>query len=153
VTHLPTDTDRRTEDAEELARAIRSLPQAAAGPGFHSAVLARAAGAAARRRSLRRRLLSLSAAVCVVAVGLGAWRFEVVRLDAERAERRAALIEEHRRLAGELDELRALAGRRSSIRLGGDASTDLYIDLATVAAAAPAAAGAEPSSNPTRSHS
>lgn len=153
MNHLPTATDRRTADSEDLARAIRGLPQAAAGPGFHAAVLARAASAASRRRFLRRRLLSLSAAVCVVAVGLGTWRLEVVRRDAERAERRAALVAEHRRLAGELDELRALAGRRSSIRLGGDASTDLYIDLATVATVAPAAAGAEPSSSPTRSHS
>ncbi len=149
---FPTDSDRRTEDADELARAIRALPQASAGPGFQSAVLSRAAGAATRRRLLRRRLLSVSAAVCVVAAGLGAWRLEVDRIDAERAERRTALIEEHRRLAGELDELRALAGRRSAIRLGGDATTDLYIDLASVAAG-PAATGSERPSNPKRSHS
>ncbi len=148
-----TAADRRAEEAEELARAIRALPQASAGPGFRSAVLARAGGAATRRHYRRRRLVSLAAVVCVVAAGLGAWRLEVVRVDAERAERRAALSIEHRRLAGELDELRALAGRRSSIRLGGNSTTDLYIDLAPAAAAGPAATGGERPSNPTRSHS
>jgi hypothetical protein len=150
---VPTETERRTDSAEELARAIRELPQAAAGPGFQSAVFSRAAAAAARRSRLRRRLLALSAAFCVVAAGLGAWRLDLARRDSARAERRAALVEEHRRLAGELDELRALAERRSSIRLGGDASTDLYIDLASVAAGTPAAAGGQRTSNATRSHS
>jgi hypothetical protein len=150
----PTESDRRTEDADELARAIRELPQAAAGPSFHAAVLSRAAGATTRRRFLRRRLVSLSAAVGIVAVGLGIWRVEAARVREERAERRAALVEEHRRLSGDLDEIRALAERRSSIRLGGDATTDLYIDLAPVAAQTPAGAGAaDPSPTPTRSHS
>ena len=148
--NFPTEGDRRTEDAEKLSRAIRELPQATAGPGFQTTVLSRAAGAATRQRLVRRRLMSLSAAVCVVAASLGTWRLEVVR---ERAERRTALIEEHRRLAGELEELRALAGRRSSIRLGGDAATDLYIDLAPAAAAGPDATGGERPSTPTRSHS
>jgi hypothetical protein len=148
--NFPTEEDRRTQDAEALARAIRELPQATAGPGFQNAVLSRAAGAATRRRLVRRRLISLSGAVCVVAASVGTWRFEVGR---ERAERRTELIEEHRRLASELDELRALAGRRSSIRLGGDGTTDLFIDLAPAAASEPAATGGERPSTPTRSPS
>lgn len=113
----------------ELGRALRALPGAAPRAEFQAAVLARAEQAARRRARRRRRALSLVAGACVVAVGLGAWGFEV---NAERTARRAALIDEHRRLQGELDELRELASRRSRISLGGDASTVLYLDLAKV---------------------
>lgn len=149
----PSETGRRMEAVEELARAIRELPQASASSGFQAAVLARAAAAGTHRRRQRRRLLSLAAGTCVVVAGLGSWRLGVVRFEAARAERRAELIEEHRRLADELHELRALAERRSSIRLGGDATTDLYIDLAPVAAGEPAASGSERPPDLPRSHS
>lgn len=149
----PSETGRRMEAGEELARAIRELPQANASAGFQAAVLARAAAAGTHRHRQRRRLLSFAAGACVVVAGLGSWRLGVVRFEAARAERRAELIEEHRRLADELHELRALAERRSSIRLGGDATTDLYIDLAPVVAGGPSASGSQQPPDLPRSHS
>jgi hypothetical protein len=148
VSHRPTASDRpnreiddelRVELHDELMSTLKSLPAATSGAGFHAAVLARAAAAATRRKLRRRRTLSLAAALIVVVAGVGAWSLEVAR---DRAARRAALVEEHRRLRGELDELRALAEGRSLLRLGGDASTIIVLDLATVpsgAATAPAA--------------
>ena len=122
--------DHRLPD--DLAQGLRALPQATAGPGFAAAVRRRAASAMARRKRLQRRGLAVATVLCLVALGLGLQRIETVR---DRVARRAAPLEEHRQLLGELDELRALADRRSLIHLGGDASTDLYLDLATVPAA------------------
>lgn len=121
-------------DAEldvEVARALRAVPTDGTTADFLTAVLTRAEQAAMRRGRRRRRLLSLVAGVCVVVVGLGAWRVEMA---AERAARRAAIVDEHRRLQSELEELRALADQRSRISLGGDESTDLYLDLTKIPA-------------------
>ena len=121
-------------DAEldaEVGRALAAVPAVGANADFRAAVLARAEQAAERRARRRRRGLSLVAGACVVAVGLGAWTLEVA---AERASRRAAMVDEHRRLQNELEELRALADRRSRISLGGDESTDLYLDLTQIPA-------------------
>lgn len=123
---------------DDLAQALRALPEAIAGPGFAAAVRARAASATARRQRFERRGLAVATALCLVALGLGLHRVETVR---DRAARRAALVEEHRQLLGEFDELRALADRRSLIHLGGDASTDLYLDLAAVPAASATSSG------------
>ena len=115
-----------------VGRALRAEPAPGINADFR-AVLARAELAALRRARLRRQGLSLVAGACVVAVGLGAWSLEVA---AERASRRAAMVDEHRRLQSELEELRALADRRSRISLGGDESTDLYLDLTKIPAGA-----------------
>jgi len=133
---------------DDLGRALRALPQMASGPTFRAAVLARAADAAKRRGRRRRRLgvLALGATACTIV--FGAWGFEAAK---SRAERRASLVGEHRRLLSELDDLRALAARRSQIRLGGDATTDLYLDLATVPADSTAAT-AQLKAIQTRSH-
>ena len=123
-------------DAEldvEVGRALRAVPAGGTHADFRAAVLARAEQAAVHRARRRRRVLSLVAGACVVAVGVGAWSLEVA---AERASRRAAMVDEHRRLQGELEELRALADRRSRISLGGDESTDLYLDLTKIPAGA-----------------
>ena len=141
MTSQPDDLRR----GEELDLALRALPRAAAGADFQSTVLAQAKRAATRRGQVRRRWLSLAAGVCVVVAGLGAWRLDAAH---DRAARRAALVDEHRRLQGELDELRALAEGRSLIHLGGDASTDLFLDLKTV----PLGTAAQRPANPTRSH-
>lgn len=114
-----------------VGRVLRAVPAVETNADFRAAVLARAEQAAAWRARRRRRGLSLVAGACVVAVGLGAWSLEVA---AERASRRAAMVDEHRRLQSELEELRALADRRSRISLGGDESTDLYLDLTTIPA-------------------
>ncbi len=111
---------------DDLGRALRALPAAAARTDFVARVLVRAERAAARRGRLRRRSVAAAAGVLCVFVGAGIFRGEVA---AERAARRAALIDEHRRLQGELEELRALADRRSQISLAGDATTDVYLDL------------------------
>jgi hypothetical protein len=116
-----------------VGRALRAEPAPGINGDFRAAVLARAELAAVRRARRRRQGLSLVAGACVVAVGLGAWSLEVA---AERASRRAAMVDEHRRLQSELEELRALADRRSRISLGGDESTDLYLDLTKIPAGA-----------------
>lgn len=116
-----------------VGRALRGVPAVGANADFQAAVLARAELAAVRRARRLRRGLSLVAGACVVAVGLGAWSLEVA---AERASRRAAMVDEHHRLQSELEELRALADRRSRISLGGDESTDLYLDLTKIPAGA-----------------
>lgn len=130
--------------AEELDVALRALPRAAAGADFQPTVLAQAKRAATRRRQVRRRWLSWAAGVCVVVAGLGVWRLDAVH---DRDARRAALVDEHRRLQAELDELRALTEGRSRIHLGGDASSDLFLDLKTV----PLGTAARRPANPTRS--
>ncbi len=147
---MSTDLDDRpvTLVDENLDRVLRALPRAASGPAFRAAVLARAADAARRRGQRRRRLVPLAAGALALAVALGAWSLETARM---RAERRAALVDEHRRLLSELDDLRELAASRSQIRLGGDATTDLYLDLATVPAVA-AAKTSHPETDRTRSH-
>lgn len=126
-----------------IADAIRSLPAAAAGPGFHAKVLARAAAASTRRRTLRRRGFSLAASLGIVVLGFGLGSYEAAQ---NRTARQAALIAEHRRLLGDLAALRELADRRALISLGGDASADIYLDLSTV----PALAAAEPAVPQTR---
>lgn len=121
-------------DAEldrEIGRALRAVPAAGTTPDFRATVLMRAERAAARRARRLRQGLSAVAAACLLAIGLGVWSFEVA---AARASRRATLLDEHRRLQDELEELRALADRRSRIALGGDASTDLYFDLTKIPA-------------------
>ncbi len=131
----PSERSGPLTDAE-LARALRALPRAASGPAFRATVLARAADAA-RRRDLRLRQWGrVAAGAALLAVGLGFWSLEGARERAAADGRRASLVDEHRRLQGELEDLRALAARRSQIRLGGDATTDLYLDLATVPDAA-----------------
>lgn len=116
-----------------VGRALRADSAVETNGDFRAVVLARAEQAAVWRARRRRRGLSLVAGACVVAVGLGAWSLEVA---AERASRRAAMVDEHRRLQSELEELRALADRRSRISLGGDESTDLYLDLTKIPAGA-----------------
>ncbi len=133
---------------EVLDRALRALPRALPGPGFSATVMARSAGAARRRGLRRRRIGALTAGVLVLAAAFGAWSFEGARA---RAERRAALLDEHRRLLDELGEIRELSAHRSQIRLGGDAGTDLYFDLATVPALASMPLEPQKSSQ-TRSH-
>lgn len=123
-----------------VGRALRSAPAVDTDGDFRTVVLVRAEQAAVRRARRRRRGLSLLSGACVAAVGLGAWSLEVA---AERASRRAAMVDEHRRLQSELEDLRALADRRSRISLGGDESTDLYFDLTKIPAGA--AAGRTPS--------
>jgi hypothetical protein len=147
VNHLPAASERLEA---ELVQALRELPAASAGVDFQSTVLARASAAATRRKVRRRRTLSLAAALIAVVAGLGAWRLESSR---ERAVRRAVLVEEHRRLLGELDELRALAAGRSLLSLGGDASTVIVLDLATVPSGASTAStpGVDSSTLSTRS--
>ncbi len=123
-------------DAEldrEIGRALRAVSAAGTKADFRATVLARAERAAARRTRRLRQGIAAVAGACVLAIGVGVWSFEVA---AERASRRATLLDEHRRLQDELEELRALAGRRSRIALGGDASTDLYLDLTTIPASA-----------------
>lgn len=129
ISRISPISDRRLD--AELAHALAALPGAGARGEFQATVLARAEQAARRRAQLRRRALSVLAGACIAAVGLGVWSFQA---EAARASRRAALIDEHRRLQGELDELRELAGRRAQIPLGGDASTDLYLDLTKIPA-------------------
>lgn len=114
-----------------VGRALRAGPAVATDSDFRAAVLARAEQAAVNRSRRRRRRLSFVAGACVVAVGLGAWTLEVA---AERASRRATLVEEHRRLQSELEELRSLADRRSRISLGGNETTDLFLDLTRIPA-------------------
>ncbi len=115
----------------EMANAIRALPAAVAGPGFGAAVLSRAAAAAARRKTVHRRGFAVAAALGAVVLGFGLTSYEAAQ---NRAARRTALVDEHRRLQSDLDALRELADRRPLIPLGGDAATDHYLDLSTVPA-------------------
>ncbi|MEO7795472.1 MAG: hypothetical protein ABIV06_11950 [Thermoanaerobaculia bacterium] len=115
----------------EIDRALRALPREAAGRDFCAIVLGQAEAAKLHRTRRRRRAASWAAGVVVLLVGVGAIGLETAR---NRAERRTALVDEQRRLRSELEELRELAARRTQIRLGGDGTTDLYIDLANVPA-------------------
>ncbi|MEO8277719.1 MAG: hypothetical protein ABI639_16010 [Thermoanaerobaculia bacterium] len=132
--------------AVRLDEALRALPRTEASTDFVAAVLARAARATERRRTKVRRRASLIASAAFLLVASVFWNQHLAH---RQAERRAALVDEHRRLVQDFDDLRALAERRTQIRLGGDATTDLFLDLAAL----PAVAQPTPSLNATRSRS
>lgn len=142
-----TPVDPRTEH-DELGALLRSLPREQASPGFTEAVLERTraddrsrSGSRAgwwsrlwRGGAPRWQPLLAAAAVLVLVLGFG-WR-ELERERADRATdaRIAALRAEYDALALELEETRRLVEQaRPVVYLGGDESTAVHVDLATLA--------------------
>ena len=91
-------------------------------------ILAAARSAERRARGTRKIALGLSA----LALG-GALVADGLHERAEaRAARRARMLHEQQQLQRELDDLKALHAARSSVRLGADEKTEIYLDFETL---------------------
>lgn len=123
------DTDRQLDDL------LRSLPRIAAPPGF-AARASRSIRTAARPR-IRLWLPVATAAAAIIAAILAS---PVLRDPPPRRDI-AALDEEYRRLAAELEALETLrASARPVVYLGSGAQTDFVLDLDRLARRRPARA-------------